>query len=222
MKILEELNIKTENLALYETAFTHSSYANEHKLKADYERLEFLGDTVLDLIIAEYLYKAEHLEEGDMTKQKASYVCEQALYQYAIDLHFQDYLKLGKGEEETGGREKKAILADVFEAFIGALYLDKGFIAVKEFVYKTVIPFVKKEEGFFVDYKSILQEAVQSSSKVLEYELIDENGPSHDKVFTIAVKVNKIVYGTGRASTKKEAEQLAAYNALLKKVEIQK
>ena len=222
MKILEDLNIKTNNLELYETAFTHSSYANEHKLKDDYERLEFLGDTVLDLIIAEYLYREEHLEEGEMTKQKANYVCEQALYQYATDLHFQDYLKLGHGEEDSGGREKKAILADVFEAFIGALYLDQGLDKVKEFINKAVIPFLKKDEGFFVDYKSLLQEAVQSTSKVLEYVLTDETGPSHDKVFTVAVKVNNIIYGTGRASTKKEAEQLAAYNALLKRVDTSK
>lgn len=222
MKILEKFNIKPNNIALYETAFTHSSYANEHKLAEDYERLEFLGDSVLDLIMSEYLYQDKKLEEGMMTKQRANYVCEQALYQYALALDFQDYLKLGKGEDISGGKYKKAILADVFEAFIGALYLDQGLNKTKQFIYQTIIPFLKKEEGFFVDYKSILQEAVQPTQKSLEYEVVEETGPSHDKVFTIAVKINNLIYGTGRASTKKEAEQLAAYNALLKRAEIEK
>lgn len=222
MKILEDFNIVTNNIELYETAFTHSSYANEHKLSDDYERLEFLGDTVLDLIMSEYLYKEKKLEEGIMTKQRANYVCEQALYQYALDLNLQDYLKLGKGEDTSGGKYKKAILADVFEAFIGAIYLDQGIDKAREFINKTVIPFIKVNEGFFIDYKSLLQEAVQPTTKSMEYELIEETGPSHDKVFTVAIKINNIVYGIGRASTKKEAEQLAAYNALLKRAEIEK
>lgn len=222
MKILEDYNIKPNDITLYETAFTHSSYANEHKLADDYERLEFLGDTVLDLIMSEYLYKADKTEEGVMTKQRANYVCEQALYQYALELNLQTYLKLGKGEDTSGGKYKKAILADVFEAFIGALYLDQGLDKTKEFIFKTVIPYINLNEGFFVDYKSLLQEAVQPTTKSMEYDLIDETGPSHDKVFTVAIKINNIVYGTGRASTKKEAEQLAAYNALLKRADIDK
>ena len=222
MKILEDYKIIPNDINLYETAFTHSSYANEHKLADDYERLEFLGDTVLDLVMSEYLYKDGKTEEGVMTKQRANYVCEQALYQYALELNLQDYLKLGKGEDTSGGKYKKAILADVFEAFIGAIYLDQGLDKAKEFIFKTVIPFIKVNEGFFIDYKSLLQEAVQPTTKSMEYELIDETGPSHDKVFTVAIKINNIVYGTGRASTKKEAEQLAAYNALLKRAEIEK
>ena len=132
MKILDKYRIKANNIDLFETAFTHTSYCNENKGTESYERLEFLGDKVLDFIVSEYLYKNEHIEEGEMTKIRAAHVCEDALYEYSLNCNFGEYLKLGKGEEITGGRCKKAILADVFEAFVGALYIDQGIEKAKD------------------------------------------------------------------------------------------
>ena len=176
MKILDKYRIKANNIDLFETAFTHTSYCNENKGTESYERLEFLGDKVLDFIVSEYLYKNEHIEEGEMTKIRAAHVCEDALYEYSLNCNFGEYLKLGKGEEITGGRCKKAILADVFEAFVGALYIDQGIEKAKEFVYSTVIDSIKKNEEIFNDYKSLLQELVQTNKKSLEYILVKENG----------------------------------------------
>ncbi len=216
MKILDELNIKTDKKHLYETAFTHTSYANEHN-EESYERLEYLGDAVLELIMSEYLYSNTNYPEGQMTKLRAHYVCENALYEYSLSLKFNEYLKLGKGEEKDGGKYRKAIVADIFEAFIGALYLDKGLNTVKEFIYKTVIPFIEnKKLDFFSDYKSKLQEFVQTDKRSLEYELIREEGPAHNKTFTVIVKIDDVIYGKGVAHSKKEAEQEAAKDALTK------
>ena len=217
MKILEELNVTPNNMSLFETAFTHSSFCNENKDTESYERLEFLGDKVLDFIVSEYLYLNRHLFEGEMTKLRASHVCEDALSEYSLNSHFDKYLRLGKGEELTGGRGKKAILADAFEAFIGALYIDQGIEKTKEFVMNTVIKSINKNEELFNDYKSVLQEMVQTSKKSLEYVVVREEGPSHDKEFEVNVIVENIVYGTGAGKTKKEAEQNAAKDALSKK-----
>lgn len=217
MEILEELNVTPNNMSLFETAFTHSSFCNENKDTESYERLEFLGDKVLDFIVSEYLYLNRHLFEGEMTKLRASHVCEDALSEYSLNSHFDKYLRLGKGEELTGGRGKKAILADAFEAFIGALYIDQGIEKTKEFVMNTVIKSINKNEELFNDYKSVLQEMVQTSKKSLEYVVVREEGPSHDKEFEVNVIVENIVYGTGVGKTKKEAEQNAAKDALSKK-----
>ena len=217
MKILDEMNIKPNNIYLFETAFTHTSYCNEYKNVDSYERLEFLGDKVLDFIVSEYLYKNKVIEEGEMTKIRASHVCEDALSEYALNTHFDEYLRLGKGEETTGGRHKKAILADAFEAFIGALYLDQGIDKVREFINSTVINSINKNEEIFSDYKSHLQEMIQTNKKSLEYVLIKESGPSHDKLFEVNVIVEGIVYGNGVGKTKKEAEQMAAKDALNKR-----
>lgn len=217
MKILENLNVMPNDIELFNTAFTHTSYCNENKNVESYERLEFLGDKVLDFIVSEYLYKNRHLFEGEMTKIRAAHVCEDALAEYSLNSNFNEYLRLGRGEELTGGRYKKAILADAFEAFIGALYLDQGIDKAKEFVMKTVIKSINKNEEIFNDYKSELQELVQTSKKSLEYVLIRETGPSHDKEFEVNVVVENIVYGTGIGKTKKEAEQNAAKDALSKK-----
>lgn len=217
MEILEELNVTPNNMSLFETAFTHSSFCNENKDTESYERLEFLGDKVLDFIVSEYLYLNRHLFEGEMTKLRASHVCEDALSEYSLNSHFDKYLRLGKGEELTGGRHKKAILADAFEAFIGALYIDQGIEKTKEFVMNTVIKSINKNEELFNDYKSVLQEMVQTSKKSLEYVVVREEGPSHDKEFEVNVIVENIVYGTGVGKTKKEAEQNAAKDALSKK-----
>ena len=152
-----------------------------------------------------------------MTKLRANYVCENALYEYSLRLNLNEELLLGHGEEESGGRTRKTIVADIFESFIGALFLDQGLDVVKKFLYENVIPLIERKEiNFFDDYKSVLQELVQTDKRNLEYEVINEEGPSHNKEFTVQVKINDIVYGTGKAHSKKEAEQLAARNALEK------
>lgn len=220
MKILEDLKIIPKDIKLYVTAFTHSSYVNENKEEESYERLEFLGDKILDFIVSEYLYINRHLVEGEMTKVRASHVCEEALSEYSLNCHFDEYLRLGKGEEISGGRKKKAILADAFESFIGALYLDQGIEKTKEFVNKTVIKSINKNEEIFNDYKSKLQELVQTDKKSLEYILVNEKGPSHDKEFEVNVVVENIIYGKGIGKTKKEAEQNAAKDALNKMANI--
>lgn len=215
-ELLNKLKIKTKNEELYETAFTHTSYANEQKLES-YERLEYLGDAILELVMSEYLYKNTKYAEGEMTKLRSHYVCENALFEYSLKLKFNEYLKLGKGEEESGGKFRKAIVADIFEAFIGALYLDKGIDIVKEFINKNVIPFIENNElDFFSDYKSRLQEFVQTDKRSLEYIVLNEEGPAHNKTFTVVVKIDDIIYGKGIAKSKKEAEQEAAKDALRK------
>lgn len=217
MEIFNKYNIIPNDMNLFLTAFTHSSYCNENKGVESYERLEFLGDKVIDFVVSEYLYKSEHIEEGEMTKIRAAHVCEDALYEYSINCDFSKYLRLGKGEEHTGGRNKKTILADVFEAFIGALYLDQGIEITREFIYGTVIESIKRKEEIFSDYKSALQELVQTNKKSIEYVVINESGPSHNKKFEVNVIVENIVYGTGLGKTKKEAEQNAAKDALNKR-----
>lgn len=216
MELLKKLDINYKNPKLYERALTHTSYANENNVES-YERLEYLGDAVLELIISDYLYKNTEYEEGQMTKYRSHYVCENANFEYSTRLGLNEYLRLGHGEEERGGKYKKAIVADIFESFIGAMYLDLGFEEVKKFIYKVVIPLIEdKTIDFFDDYKSILQELVQTDKKSLEYVIIDEQGPAHDKRFTVEVKIDNIVYGIGTAHSKKEAEQIAAKDALKK------
>ena len=214
-KILETLNIKPNNIKLYEQAFIHNSYMYENNLTKSYETLEFLGDAIVDLVVSDYLYRSEKYHEGEMTKLRASYVCENALYEYANNLEFGKYIKLGIGEKRNGGNKKKAILADVFEAFIAAIYLDLGFEKAKEICLNIIVPYIENDEILlFNDYKSALQEAVQSDKQSLTYELIKEDGPSHHKTFEIAVKVDNITYGIGIGTSKKEAEQEAAKKAL--------
>lgn len=220
MEIFEKLNIKTDNEELYITALTHTSYANEHG-KDSYERLEYLGDAVLELVMSEYLYKNFKYNEGEMTKLRAHYVCEDALYEYSINLKLNDSLRLGNGEMQNGGMYRKAIVADIYESIIGAIYLDKGFEEAKKFIYDTAIPFVINNSfGFIKDYKSELQELVQTDKRSLEYIITNEEGPSHNKTFTAIVKIDDIIYGTGISHSKKDAEQLAAKDALLKSIKI--
>jgi ribonuclease III len=218
MELLKELGITPHNLELYQTALTHTSYANEQS-KDSYERLEYLGDAVLELIMSEYLYSKTNFEEGLMTKIRAHYVCENALYEYSLRLKLNEYVLLGKGEQEHGGKYRKTILADIFEAFIGALYLDQGLEFVKKFIYTHVIPLIEDDKiDFFTDYKSLLQELVQTDKRSLEYVLTEETGPAHNKTFTVIVKIDNIIYGKGIAHSKKEAEQEAARDALNKRV----
>src|SRR5690625_1399763 len=200
-------------------AFTHSSYVNEHRKRRhlDNERLEFVGDAVLELGVLQFLYKENvAMPEGEMTKLRASIVCEESLFHFAQELQFGDYILLGKGEERTGGRERPALLADVFEAFLGALFLDQGYNGVISFLEQFIFP--KITTGAFshgMDYKSQLQELVQRDKNVtIEYQIIDEKGPSHNKEFKAQVQINGEVSKVGVGRTKKEAEQRAAKYAL--------
>ena len=218
MKILDDFNIQTNNIKLYETAFTHTSYANEEKVES-YERLEYLGDAVLELIMSDYLYNNTDYQEGMMTKLGAHYVCENANYEYSTRIGLNEYLRLGHGEEASGGKYRKAIVADIYEAFIGAIYLDQGIEKAKEFIYQTAIPYLKNHKlNFYDDYKSELQELVQTDKRSLQYEIIDETGPAHNRTFTAIVKIDDIIYGKGIAHSKKEAEQEAAKSALEKSI----
>ncbi|KKB42327.1 ribonuclease III [Bacillus thermotolerans] len=218
-QLQSELDIQFQNEKLLKNAFTHSSYVNEHRKKPyeDNERLEFLGDAVLELTVSHYLYKKYPLmSEGDLTKLRAAVVCEPSLVTFANELNFGQYVLLGKGEELTGGRMRPALLADVFEAFVGALFLDQEMEAVLSFLEKVVFP--KIDSGAFshmMDYKSQLQEYVQRQTKgLLEYDILQEKGPAHSKEFISQVSLNGEVLGKGKGKSKKEAEQLAAQMAL--------
>ncbi|TSB46377.1 ribonuclease III [Alkalicoccobacillus porphyridii] len=219
--LLVRTGLTFENRKLLIQAFTHSSYVNEHRLYAttDNERLEFLGDAVLELAVSQYLYKKyPSMNEGDMTKLRASIVCEPSLARFASELNFGKLVLLGKGEEVTGGRVRPALLADVFEGFIGALYLDQGLDAVYLFLSQIMYP--KINEGAFshkMDFKSQLQEYVQRDGLGgLKYVITQERGPAHDREFVSEVHLNEISFGEGIGRSKKEAEQLAAKQALLK------
>lgn len=214
-ELFKRLKIEPKDKNLYKTAFSHSSYVNEHKQKNDYERLEFLGDAVLDLVIADYLYSNHKDTEGEMTKVRASYVCENANFFYATKLELQNYVLLGHGEQKEG--IKKAIIADIFEALMGAIYIDLGYATARRVVLSIITPYIKDPNiSFFSDYKSSLQEIVQTSQKSVEYEVIKEEGPAHDKIFTVEAKIDGIVYGKGLGPSKKEAEQNAAKETLEK------
>jgi len=216
-KLFKKIGIRPKNINLYKTAFSHSSYVNEHRIKNDYERLEFLGDAVLDLAVADYLYTHYKENEGEMTKVRASYVCENANYRYATDLGLTNYILVGHGEKKEGGSFKKAIVADIFEALMGAIYIDLGYSTARKVILSIVVPYIENPNvTFFNDYKSSLQEFVQTEQKSLEYNLIAEEGPAHDKRFTVEVKVEDIVFGVGEGTSKKEAEQEAAKKALEK------
>lgn len=215
MEILDKLEIPYNDTRLYERALTHTSYANEHNM-ISYERLEYLGDAILEFIMSEYLYKNSDYPEGKMTKLRSHYVCEDALYEYSLLLGLNEYIRFGNGQI-SNGKYCKAIVADVFESFLAAIYLDIGIEEVKKFIYKNVIPLIENNSlDFFTDYKSILQELVQTDQRSLVYEVINETGPAHEKEFTVEVRIDDIVYGSGIAGSKKKAEQLAAKDALKK------
>ena len=214
MKIFKTLNIEPTNINLYYEAFTHTSYSNENPTFPNYERLEFLGDAILEFIISEYLYREQEFKEGIMTRTRSRYVCEEALATYAKDLKFEDDIKLGGSELETGAND--TILADVFEAFVAAMYLDKGLEFTRRMVLDIVVKYIDKKVDFLHDYKSTLQELVQTDKKSVTYEIVSESGPSHDKTFVCDVLVDGIVLGSGVGGSKKQAEQEAAKAALEK------
>lgn len=207
-----------ERPELLRQALTHSSYANEkHKKQSDNERLEFLGDAVLELVSSEFLFKNyPKMPEGEMTKFRASIVCEPTLALCTKEIELGKYLYLGKGEDLTGGRNRKSILSDAMEAVIGAIYLDGGFEAAKAFVHRFILVDIEHKK-LFHDSKTILQELVQGNYKEeLHYVLIGEEGPDHDKNFKVEAMIGDKVVGHGTGHTKKAAEQEAAYEALLK------
>lgn len=208
---------KDENLL--RQALTHSSFANEKYLKkhSDNERLEFLGDAVLEVSSSEFLFfHYPDLSEGDLTKLRASLVCEPTLAACASQLHLGEFIYLGKGEEQTGGRARKSILSDALEALIGAIYLDGGFSEAKRFVQEFILTDIEHKKLFY-DSKTSLQEFVQGNyEEKLNYCLLEETGPDHDKHFTVEVRIGERPIGVGSGHTKKAAEQEAAYQALLK------
>lgn len=213
----EKIGYQFQQEGLLRQALTHSSYANEHRMKklSDNERLEFLGDAVLEIVTSDFLYH-EHSDvpEGELTRVRASIVCEQTLAFCTRTLNLGDYLFLGKGEDQTGGRKRKSILSDAFEAIIGAIYLDGGFANAKEFVKSFILNDLESKQLFY-DSKTILQEVVQAAHKEVVYEIIGESGPEHDKDFIASAKVDGMFHVTAKGHTKKHAEQHAAYEALV-------
>ena len=173
MEFLKKYGIDINNKTLLNEALTHSSYSNEHKGINNYERLEFLGDAVLELIISEYLYNNYNLKEGEMTKVRASFVCEKALDKYSSDIGLHKYIKVGMGQINN---INEAIVADVFEAVLAVIYLEKGFNTAKEYIYKIVVPYIESNYDFLSDYKTKLQELVQTDKKSLTYEVVKETG----------------------------------------------
>ena len=216
-----QMEIQFKDEKLLKQAFTHSSYVNEHKNRnlQDNERLEFLGDAVLELTVSDYLYNSfPDMKEGQMTKLRAAIVCESSLVEFAEFLKFGEYILLGKGEEMTGGRHRPALLADVFESFIGALYLDQGIEEVRRFLEKYVFPRIDHGDfSQFHDYKSQLQEFVQHDNLGnIVYHIIDEIGPAHDREFHSEILIEGEFYGNGVGKSKQDSEQRAAHQALIK------
>ena len=199
-------------------ALSHSSYANEMRLSklANNERLEFLGDAVLELMSSEYIFRTnEQMHEGEMTKLRASLVCEPTLAMCAREINLGDYILLGKGEIATGGANRDSILSDAFEAVIGAIYLDGGFTSAKEFIHRFILTDLEDKKLFY-DSKTILQEIVQANKAGnITYELVGEEGPDHNKTFEVRVRIGGQPYGSGKGRSKKAAEQKAAYQAII-------
>lgn len=218
-KLKEEYNLSFVDLSILEQAFTHSSYVNEHREMdlTDNERLEFLGDAVLELSVSRFLYHHyPELPEGKLTKIRAAIVCEDSLAKFAKHCGFDQYILLGKGEENSNGRQRPALLCDLFEAFLGALYLDQGSESVEHFLGQVVFPLI--QSGAFsheMDHKTTLQEYLQRSGDVtIQYKLIKEDGPAHDRQFWVEVHAENKLIGTGTGKSKKGAEQQAAAQAL--------
>lgn len=215
----QKIGYRFRDKSLLRQALTHSSFSNEQKINKwkNYERIEFLGDAVLELVSSDYFYRAYPEEtEGNLTKMRAAAVCEQALDITARELKLGDYMVFGRGEEHNGGRERDSIIADAVEAVIGAIYLDGGLEKATGFIYRFVLNDLEHKRLFY-DAKSILQERVQEGKLgELTYELLSEDGPEHAKVFVMAALLDGKTIGTGQGKSKKAAQQHAAYDALLK------
>ena len=214
-----KIGYQFKNPALLNEALTHSSYANEHKsqhIKYN-ERLEFLGDSVLSIVVSDYIYKnCPELPEGELTKLRATLVCEKSLYEFAKKIDLGKYLILSKGERNNGGADRPSILSDAFEALIAAIYIDGGIAPASKHILNFVIPAIKNSKKKKInDYKTTLQEIIQKNpGEKLEYVLVKESGPDHNKHFFVEVHLNSNVIGKGGGKSKKEAEQQAAREAL--------
>ena len=217
-ELQETIGYEFKDRALLKQALTHSSYANEHKMDHSHcnERLEFLGDAVLELVTSDFLYhKYADLPEGELTKTRASIVCEPTLAACAGDIRLGERLYLGKGEEATGGRLRNSVVSDAFEALIGAVYLDGGLACARELITRFVLNDIEHKKLFY-DSKTILQEMIQSRQDgPLTYELVREEGPDHDKHFEVCARMGEQEIGRGEGRTKKAAEQMAAYKGIL-------
>lgn len=214
----EKLGYKFKNINLLKNSLTHSSYANEVRGGfSSNERLEFLGDSVLSVIVSDYIYKHyPNMPEGELTKLRASLVCEKSLCSFSRELHLGEFLMLGKGEEKGGGRERDSILADAFEAVLAAMYLDGGMEVARKHILRFVLPELNHtDDEVFKDYKTALQEIIQRNpEEEVTYILTGESGPDHDKLFTVEVHLNSNIIGKGSGKSKKQAEQSAAKQAL--------
>lgn len=211
-QLQEVLHYTFKNPALLRIAMTHTSFANESKVPSTHnERLEFLGDSVLSVVVADYLFHHSKRPEGELTRMRASLVSEEALFQFAQEIHLGDYLRLGRGEDLGGGRNRPSVVSDAFEALIAALYLDGGMETARRFI----LPFITEGKTAEEDYKTRLQEVIQQNpEEKLHYEVESENGPDHDKKFVVAVYLNSNRMAAGEGRSKKAAEQQAAKEAL--------
>lgn len=212
--IFKKYGIKIKNEKLLTEALTHSSYSNEHNT-ISYERLEYLGDAVLEIVCSDYLYKNKNLPEGNLSKLRSLYVCENALYEYSKEINLSSYILVGNGIDKPN----KPIIADVFEACMAVIYLEHGLDTVKRLFDRLIVPYIEREDDFLKDYKTLLQESVQTVKKSVEYRLVGESGPAHKKTFEVEVIIDGLVYATASGPSKKEAEQNAARIAYNKRAE---
>ncbi|WP_441296192.1 ribonuclease III [Staphylococcus sp. NAM3COL9] len=215
---MQELDLNFKQIELYQQAFSHSSFINDFNMNRleHNERLEFLGDAVLELTVSRYLFdKYPELPEGNLTKMRATIVCEPSLVIFAKKIHINELILLGKGEEKTGGRTRPSLVSDAFEAFVGALYLDQGLESVWKFAEQIIFPYVEDEElDGVVDFKTQFQEFVHRQNKGdVTYRLINEEGPAHHRLFTSEVILEDAAVAEGKGKTKKESEQKAAESA---------
>ncbi|WP_314730088.1 ribonuclease III [Peptostreptococcus stomatis] len=219
----EKIGYEFKDKTYIQTALTHSSFANEHKEFNYNERLEFLGDSILGLVVSDYLFRARNdLPEGKLTRLRANVVCEESLSVVARKINLGDHLFLGKGEKTSGGSDRDSILADATEAVIAAIYLDGGFDQAKDFILSNLRDTIAKniDGNIFRDYKTILQEIIQGNNGKISYKLVGESGPDHDKEFEMQVKCGQDTIGIGKGKNKKEAEKEAARDALVKMGEL--
>lgn len=217
MKFLKKYGIVPKNRILYEIALTHKSYCAAHNINYDYERLEFLGDSILSMFVSEYLYKKyKKIEEGRLTKLRSNFVCETALANYSHEIGLIPYIKVNLDDNKVNAHEMFSISADVFESILGAIYLDQGIKTTKNFLSQIVFPAIDDERVFFNDFKSKIKEYGDAKEIPVEYELIEEYGVPHDKTFIMKILVDNKEIGRGKAKTKKESEQLAAKEAIKK------
>ncbi len=217
MNLFEKFGIKTNNEHLYEIAFTHGSYTAEYGLDYNYERLEFLGDSILSVIVSEYLYKKyPQYEEGKLTKLRANYVCQSALIYYSEELGLEEYLKVAAEESNLTKNEIVSITADIFESFLGAIFLDQGMEFAKDYISKIIFKYIDEERMFFVDYKSAMKEYGDAKELDISYKLLKEFGVPHEKTFIMAIMIDDVEMGVGKGKNKKEAEQDAAKKAFEK------